>query len=190
MIKAVIFDFFGVLCTDEFWQFVKEDKNRPGHFSDLAQSVNSGEISWDNFLKKISYETGQTTEAAHRLYESESFNLPLIAYIENLHKKYKTAILSNASQDFFSPLLKQAGIEKFFDEIVVSSTIGIVKPNPKIFEYVVQKLGVEARQCVFIDDIQRYLLGAESLGMKTIRYQNFPQMKTELEKILVPVADN
>lgn len=190
MIKAVIFDFFGVICSDEYWQFVKADRNMDNIFHDLQKSVNLGVISWQDFLQKVADRTGKNVNAVKHLYESEQINLPLVAYINQLGKKYKTALLTNASSQFMQPLLEKTGLKDIFDEVVVSSEIGIIKPNPRIYQYALEKLGVEPAEAVFIDDFEARVQGARDLGMHTILYQNFPQMKAELKKILAAGADN
>src|SRR5581483_9954575 len=100
MIKAIIFDFYGVLCSDDYWQFVKANRYAPGKFRDLADSMHLGRISWDDFIKKSSVEIGKDPQEVDRLFEAERINVHLAGYIEKLHQGYKTALLSNASGPF------------------------------------------------------------------------------------------
>lgn len=190
MIKAVIFDFFGVLCSEEHWQLLKSEVSTPGKFGELARSVHLGEMSWQKFVEKVAAETGQTPDKVQELYASEKINLPLASYIEKLHQRYKTALLSNASGGFLKPLLKRSGLANLFDEIIISSEVGIIKPDPRIYEYAVERLGVSVSQTVFVDDAPARVEGAAKVGIHTVLYRDFEQMKTDLEKILSPVSDN
>jgi HAD superfamily hydrolase (TIGR01509 family) len=71
-----------------------------------------------------------------------------------------------------------------FDVVVVSGEVGFAKPDREIYHHTADLLEVEPAECVFIDDRQAYVSGAEQAGMQAILYQDFEQMKTELEKIL------
>lgn len=184
MIKAVIFDFFGVICSDDYWRFVKSDIDNSDKFTELANSVNLGKLSWEDFLDRVAKETGKTTEEVKRMYEAERINPEIVAYIDSLHGKYKTALLTNAHEDFMNPLIAKAGLANVFDEIVISSKIGIIKPDPRIYIYTVNKLGVLPQEAVFIDDSMARVEGAKKTGIQTIHYENFEQMKTDLEKVL------
>jgi epoxide hydrolase-like predicted phosphatase len=114
----------------------------------------------------------------------------LINYIHSLHKKYKTAILSNASQGQIKKILEGTKTEEAFDLIVVSSELGIMKPDPQIFKYTLKQLGISPAETIFVDDIERYCVAAEEIGIKAIRYENFGQTKKELEKLLAANSDN
>ena len=184
VIKAIIFDFFGVICSDEYWQFVGEDKNFKAGFHQLADSVNLGKIDWQDFINEVAEETGQDVEAVIKLYESEKINPRLLAYVAKLHKTYKTAILTNASADFLEPLADRFHLDRLFDEIIISSKLGIIKPDPRIFEHTLKALDTRPAEAVFIDDISYNIEAAAELGMLTIFYENFTQMKEELEELV------
>lgn len=184
MIKAVIFDFFGVICSDEYWNFVKEDKNLDGDFSKLAEAVNLGEISWKQFVQKIADDVGEDVAEVERMYSSQSINPQVVAYIDQLHGKYKTALLTNANYDQFNPIADRAHLKRVFDELVISSHLGIAKPDPRIFEYTLQKLNVQPGEAVFVDDLVKHINAAKLMGLKTVHYRDFKQMKRELEDLL------
>lgn len=184
MIKAVIFDFFGVICSDEYWNLVKQDRNTPSEFSKLADDVNLGDISWQDFLEKVAEETDEDIEQVRRTYESERIDVRVMKLVEQLHEKYKTAIVTNAHYEFFDPLVSRANLRRFFDNITISSREGVIKPNPKIFEHTLEKLGVKPEEAIFIDDISRNCDAAKAVGMQAIWYRGFPQMTSDLEKLL------
>ena len=80
--------------------------------------------------------------------------------------------------------------QKMFSAMAFSYEIGTTKPDPKSYEVIADKLGVNPDEVVFIDDQPRYCEGAEAFGMKAVVYKNFPQMKAELEALISPVSDN
>jgi putative hydrolase of the HAD superfamily len=59
-------------------------------------------------------------------------------------------------------------LDENYDAVVISHEVGLRKPDPEIFKIAVDRLGSEFDQCVFIDDVARYLDVARTLGMGTI----------------------
>lgn len=185
MIKAIIFDYFGVIFSDEYWRLVKTDKNiEQGEFHQLSRDVNLGAISWQQFIEKIAAKLDKPAIEVAELYSNERIDLEVAAYLAELHQRYKTALLTNASYEYLQAAMERTKLTEVFDEIVVSSKVGMLKPDRKIFTYTLRKLGVKPEEAVFIDDITRNIDGAKAIGVKTILYKNFGQMKTELEQIL------
>lgn len=184
MVKAVIFDFFGVICSDEYWQTIKEDSDISDKFEQLSSDVNLGNISWNDFIKEIAEETGRDADAVKKMYQEQKMNPQLLAYINQLRKSYKIALLTNASKDQLGPLVSSAGLDKLFDEILISSELGMTKPDHKIFEYALEKLNVKPSETVFVDDLEKHVSAAKSLGINSILYEDFQHMKQELEEIL------
>ena len=74
-------------------------------------------------------------------------------------------MLSNAPDTAHQYVRNVPAIE-CFDGIVISSDIDMEKPHPEIFEYICEKYGMKAEECLFIDDIQANIDGAEAAGMK------------------------
>jgi len=111
-------------------------------------------------------------------------NRPLLDYIKNeLKPKYKIGIISNAVADFIPDVLSNEDID-LFDDIVVSHRVGVAKPEAQIYEISLDNLGVRAEEAVFIDDIGRFCEAAKSVGMQSVTYKDFEQMKSGLEKLL------
>lgn len=190
MIKAIIFDFFGVVRSDEYWRFVHEDKNQPGPFNSLAEKVNLGELNWPDYIREVANATGKSAEEVNAMYRSEQINMPLIELIKRLHGQYKIGLLSNASSEYVRSLLKESKIEALFDAIILSSEVRITKPNPEIYKMVCERLGANLTDVLFVDDKCIYVQSAKSLGMEALLYEGFPSFKKELETILAPRADN
>ncbi len=187
-IKAIIFDFFGVICSDEYWQLFKSQLGI-GKFNTLAEQVLKGEVTWRHFVKKVAAETERSPEEVIELYNSGRINLELAACIDELHQKYKTALLTNSHATFINPLLQRTDLVKLFDEVIISSEVGIIKPDPRIYEHTLKLLNVDAAEAIFIDDSPPRVDGAKAIGMRTILYENFEQMKIDLKKLLAS-SDN
>ena len=111
-------------------------------------------------------------------------NRMLLDYIKTeLKPKYKIGIISNALADFLYEILPEEDV-KLFDDIVLSHRAGVAKPEPAIYEMSLNNLGVRTEDAVFIDDIELFCDTAKALGMQAILYEDFEQMKTDLESLL------
>lgn len=184
MIKAVIFDFFGVICSDEYWQFVKEDRQEDSEYRAYTDEVNLGQIPWQVFVHKVADATGRTVQDVNKMYEAEKVDPRMVGLIHEIHESYKTALVTNAHHDFIDNLLAKYDLGDIFNELIVSSRLGIVKPNPQIFEYALEKLNVAASESIYIDDLQRHVDSAKALGMQAILFENFEQCKRDLDAFL------
>jgi FMN phosphatase YigB (HAD superfamily) len=100
-----------------------------------------------------------------------------------LKPKYKTALLSNAVDEFIYEIIPKITMLGLFDEIIASFQVGMAKPDPELYKLTLSILGVKPNETIFIDDLEKHTIPAEDLGIKTIVYKNFSQMKIELEKI-------
>jgi FMN phosphatase YigB (HAD superfamily) len=83
---------------------------------------------------------------------------------------YRLALISNASDDAdVQTLVDKAGIRPFFEMILTSAAAGIRKPNPQIFQIVLEKLGVAADRAAMIGDtLGADILGAQNAGLFSI----------------------
>lgn len=188
MIKALIFDCFGVLVGrgfDETYRLAGGDPSKDADFiTDVLGEANMGVITpqqmRDRITRKLKIESS-VWEAAVR--QAEQLNTELLEYISTLKGTYKLAILSNANVGTLKRIFtaEQLGI---FDSVVVSAEVHMVKPQPEIYEYTADSLNVLPDECVFIDDIKEYVRGASAKGMKTLLYKDFSLLKQELEPIL------
>lgn len=95
-------------------------------------------------------------------------------------KGYKIYILSNACSKFYEYFPKQFDMS-FFDGIIVSSDVHIVKPDIRIYKYLLDKYSLKAEECLFIDDRQDNVEGARLSGMYAILFENnYGQIEKQL----------
>lgn len=193
MIKAIIFDCFGVLTATELWkEFIAslpEDLRKPA--SDLNRAHDANLISLQEFNDQIISLTGRTPDVIEtRTHEAVRKNEPLFALINRLHRNYKTAILSNVGSNWVRDVFLDKEEQELFDTIVLSYEVNVTKPSPEIYAIVAERLDCEPRECVFIDDGEHNCEGARAAGMHAIHYDNFSQCKSELERLLTTNSDN
>lgn len=187
MVKAIIFDYFGVIQPDvrsATYRSFGGDPDKDAQFlHDTYNAVNRGFITSARPL--IAEHLGiSEQEWVRALDERRGHDKELLAYILELRKKYKTGLLSNIGPGGLQLMWPKGELEKYFDVAVASGDIGRVKPEPEIFTLMAERLGVQPSECVMLDDLEKHCDGAQSAGMQAIQYTHFAEAKAELEKLL------
>lgn len=189
MIKAIVFDCFGVLASDGWLPF------RDSHFGsdplkfekviEVNKKVDAGIIKYDDFIAQVAALAGVSDAAARRDIENNIPDEALFEYIKSeLKSSYKIGMLSNAADDWLNEMFTPDQVE-LFDAVALSFEIGAIKPDERAYQTIANRLGVELSECIFIDDQPKYCEGAIRAGMKAIVFKNVEQMKPELTELLV-----
>ncbi|MBI4098068.1 MAG: HAD family phosphatase [Candidatus Levybacteria bacterium] len=185
-IKAIIFDCFGVIYPIASVELYNLDKVENGNklLDELNRQIDLGEISSETFHKRIEERVGVPAE---KLKEKKNkYMIPsreLVELIKQLKRKYKIGLLSNTG-DGELDVLDRDGIKSLFDVITASYIVKILKPDQRIYLKCAEEIGVNPRECLFIDDNQDNIEGARKTGMETIQYKNLSQLKNDLKVIL------
>lgn len=187
MIKAIIFDCFGVVYKDNFskaYEHFGGDLEKDGEFIEQTFfDVSKGTLLSGTAIVAdhlgISADEWKDYQA-----QVKGFNEKLLVYIKELRKTYKVGMLSNVGQSGLSSEMDYKVLEEHFDDIVESAKIGFAKPEARAFEIAAERLGVRLDECVFTDDRPNYVEGATHVGMQALLYKDFDSFKKELEGIL------
>lgn len=186
MYKAIIFDFFGVLRTDPYKTWLKKrGQPREGGYLEASQKMDRGEIDTQQFLARLGELTGESPEKIFRDMEAATeVNYDVIAIIDELREKgYVLGLLSNAPSAFIRDLLRQYDLEKYFDHIVVSSEVGLIKPEPEIFQHTLRRMNSIAGETIFIDDSEKNVRAGESLGIQGIVFVSADELSVTLKRL-------
>lgn len=97
-----------------------------------------------------------------------SLDPSILEILKRLKGKYRLVLLSNTDVMRFGFIKKKFPEIMIFDAYVLSYVVGEMKPHPRIYDEALKKAGVEARECVFIDDIAENIKAAQKLGIKGI----------------------
>ncbi|HLZ15317.1 MAG TPA: HAD-IA family hydrolase, partial [Candidatus Saccharimonadales bacterium] len=159
MIRAIVFDCFGVLATDGWLPFKERyfghDTQKFAAASDLGRAADAGLIDFDEFIGQVSALAQVTDLDARSQIEHNVPNDALFAYIRDaLKPKYKIGMLSNAGADWLHELFTPEQVA-LFDAVALSYEIGVLKPAPRAYEVIAERLGVTPEACVFVDDQER-----------------------------------
>ena len=97
--------------------------------------------------------------------------------LSRLKERYPMAVVSDAQSAYAVPELKSVGIFEYFDPIIISGDFGYRKPEARLFQHALERLGVPGDEAVFIgNDRYRDVFGAKQLGMKTVLFASSPGM--------------
>jgi putative hydrolase of the HAD superfamily len=205
MIEAVIWDFGGVLTTSPFEAFARFERER-GYPVDIIRRTNAAnhlENAWAKFERaEIDVDTFD------RLFAAESLALggaevrgrdvlPLLSgylrpemveALRRIGENFKTGCITNnlpanaiGSQSGRSLYVSEVMV--LFDHVIESAKIGLRKPDPRIYRMMVEALGVDPKNCVYLDDLGVNLKPARDMGMTTIKVLSAPQAIAELEAV-------
>ena len=89
-------------------------------------------------------------------------------WLKRWQQRYSLGILSDAMPSI-KVFMKQYGILDYFDAAVISTEVGAIKPDPKMYGAILQALGADARDCLFADDKPENLEGALAAGMRAVQ---------------------
>lgn len=110
--------------------------------------------------------------------------------LEYLQSKYQLHIITNGFEEIQTKKMEKSGISKFFNEVITSESVGVKKPNPKVFEYALEKANTNASCSIMIgDNIEADIKGALDCGIRAIHYnsennKNIPQNITSVNHLL------
>lgn len=187
VIKAVVFDCFGVIVMSRRETLMRDFPEIKEAYPKVEASVDLGRISHGEFNKLLASMTGLSQQKIEEEYwKTNRINNRIVDYIKKLKAsgEYKLSLLTNINLDLMSEYIdffKQNGL---FDDMVISSEVGLIKPDKKIFELTASRLGLNTNECVMIDDRMVNIDGAKSAGMKAIQFISNNQIFDDLDKLL------
>ena len=187
MIRAIIFDCFGVLATDGWLPFRQkyfgDDPKLRQQVTDLNKQVDAGLADYKEFEQTLAELSHLPIAKVKQAIENNQPNEPLLELIKTLKSKYKIGMLSNAGANWLERIFSKEQIA-LFDATALSYETGFVKPDPRAYACIAERLGISPEEAILIDDQERYAGGAQEVGMQMILYQAFEPTKAELEKRL------
>jgi len=98
-------------------------------------------------------------------------------------KGYPLYGLSNWSAETFPYAQEKFDFFHLLDDMVISGAVGHVKPEPEIFQIMLDKIGRPAQECLFIDDSLANIHQAQKMGFQTIRFESPEQLKATLHEL-------
>ena len=189
MIKAIIFDCFGVVLTDSLQEIraslARENPVAALEVKDIVAANNRGLIEPQESNTRIANILGMDVEDFRaQVRAGEVRNEQLLDYILVLRKHYKTGMLSNVAMGSLDRRFRNNELARYFDVVIASAEIGYIKPDARAYGIAAERLGVLPNECVFTDDKPDFCEAARQAGMQAVVYTDFVQFTDDLDALL------
>lgn len=184
MIKTIIFDFYGVFQPDPYVNWLtKNSLQRTGVFDTLARQLDHGEIDRDVFLDRLGAAVSRPVSYEEIFGKAPpKLSKEVIAIAQELKAKYSVGLLSNASRHLRQRLIDEE-IITLFDEIVISSEVGVAKPQTEIYTIMLDILQTKPEQTLYIDDNATFIETGKSLGIKSLLFTTSTDLRDTLRRM-------
>lgn len=202
-IRAIIWDLEGVLLqtrdedvptTIAHKLNVPVVKMREAFYSDFNDRVDKGEFTHDDFMNHVLdylvLPHDRKTDLLDCFYQDFYIDAGMLADVRAYHQHYRTALLSNYSELLRKMLASHWRMDGAFDQIVISWEVHMIKPDPDIFHYTLEKLGCAPEEAIFIDDKAVNVEGARALGMQAFLFTGREDMNRRIEAILAQFKES
>lgn len=198
MIKAVLFDYDGVITLDKTGSYTicKYIASATGIdyelFSHEYKKYNDdllvGKISHEQIWNQLCKNINQTISIKYLFesYKNTPLNNKMIEIVKKIKKNYKTGLITDNKKDRIDAAKIDFQLDQIFDEIVVSGEIGSQKNEEKIFQTAISNLSLKYEECVFIDNQEKNLIIPKKLGMKVIFHDH---KENNIKKTLKELKD-
>lgn len=187
VIKAIIFDLFGVLVLPGYTTLLNKFPHLTQDINRLVSENDFGTLSRRQFYEAMAELTSISVETVKSYYRNDySKDEDVIDWVKELRKsgKYKLGMLSNVGHGWVEDFFSTQELSELFDDVVLSSDVGLAKPAPRIFDITAERLGFAPVECVMFDDKLSNIDGANTAGMNGILYNSLEQAKLDLAKLL------
>ena len=206
-IEAVISDFGGVLTTPliESYAAVQASSGVPLDAIGMAMAAMAerngsnplfeleiGRLREVDFLdglgRELSGQLGRPVsmqDFGRRFFEHLHPNEPMIDYMRGLRDHgYKLGICTNNVREWEPLWRAKLPVDEIFSVVVDSAFVGARKPDRRIYEITLERLGVPAHAALMIDDVEHNCTAARELGMRAVWFRDTDQAIAEIEEQL------
>jgi epoxide hydrolase-like predicted phosphatase len=193
---AVVFDFGGVLTTsvwDSFAAFCRAENLDPDTIKNLFRTdpqalkdlrgLETGELSETDFEATFGKRLGLSNPDGliDSMFEGMRPVPSMVDAVREIRaSELLTGLLSNSwSTAHYDRKL----LTELFDAVVISAEVGLHKPEPEIYLLAAERLDVDPKECIFVDDLKENCDGAERVGMTPLRHRDPSQTIAKLGEL-------
>jgi putative hydrolase of the HAD superfamily len=208
MLKAVLWDFGGVLTSSPFEAFgqYEVEHNLPKDFIRSINATNPDTNAWAQFesstISPAEFDVAFARESSAKGHEikgkdvlallSGDIRPRMVAALKQIKQHYRVGCITNNVKSGQGAGMARseekatavAAVMALFDTIIESSVVGVRKPDLKIYQMACEAMQIEPHEALFLDDLGINLKPAKALGMTTIKVLSEAQALADLEQIL------
>lgn len=199
-IRAIIFDLGGVILrTDDPRPRTALAERLGKTYAELDEIVFANPVSqagerglatpeqvWAEVARLLALPASEVERVRRDFFAGDQVDMALVELIQGLRGEYLTALLSNYwVVDMPRFLREDLKLPNIFDLVISSASVGLAKPDPQIFNLVLERLGVEAGEAIFVDDNLANIQSAGQMGIHAVRFLNYEQLRRDLQTLIV-----
>ncbi len=197
LIRGILFDFGNVICRIDQRRLVMglsalsgktpvEIYQRVAEGSAISRDYELGLLTSGEFLERISVLLGYHFETAAFIQAFNAIFTPIdstFLLIRRLQPRYSLGLVSNTNAWHAEYTIRRCAVYPLFDAVSLSFEVKAFKPDPRLLENTLHKLGLRASECVFIDDLPENVAGARQMGMHGILYREHTALQASLKEL-------
>ena len=194
-IKGIFFDFDGVITcekngTPTMVAYISEKTNLPydevdaayrKYNTDLLRGNITHKDMWEPFCKAVGRELDY--EILEKSFLNMTLDQKMITLIRDLKKKYLIGMITDNKADRIESIIKNTELNGLFDVVIISANVRCQKTEEKIFEEALKQSGLQASECVFVDNTAINLVAPGKMGFHTIFFDDEKRDYAELFSI-------
>ena len=151
-------------------------------------AVNRGELSLEEAKAVYVAEHGFTPQDIDALWEALYASFPLItdtrAMMDELKEAgYRLFAITDNVHEIVAQLKREYDFFDLFEVAAVSAELGVLKPDPRIYRWLLDTAEIEAGESVFLDDVQRNVDGAKAVGMEACLFTTAAKAREDLRAL-------
>lgn len=197
MIRNIVFDVGNVLVeyswermlqslhiTGEAYDAVAKATALSPMWNELDRSLLSDEEILEGFIKNAPEYEKEIRLVWDNISESVHCYDYSVEWVQKFKKKgYQTYILSNYSKHGYELTRQELPFVEDMDGVLFSYEVKLVKPEPEIYQTLLNKFQLKPEECVFMDDNEKNVIAAREAGIHAIHFKNKEQAEAELEAL-------
>jgi len=199
-VRLIISDFGGVICSFDYRIFCERLARRIHRTADqvlatafgnhLLADFETGKLSGREYHRTVmSRLDGDVPyEEFYPMYGDIFTEIPVVCdLLRRLRGQYRLYLLSDTNEIHFGYVRKTVAALSVFDEFIVSYLVGVMKPDPRIYQEALRRSGLPAAACLFVDDRPANVEGAARLGMHAVQFESPAQFANDLLRMGVVI---
>ena len=176
MVKAIFFDFDGVLTTDKTGSFTSSryfTKKLNVDFQELFEAkqglegnIDSGKMTNSDVCKAVCEKLGKRFEPQWVLesFLATPIDFKMVDYARKLKSEFLIGMITDNSVERVNVLLEKHNLANLFDPIIISAAVKCTKKGTEIFDIAAKQIGLKPGECAFIDNSEKNIVSAQQAG--------------------------
>ena len=153
-----------------------------GHKASLGQA--NARAVWESVGQQLQLGDATLRRLRRAFWQGDRLDRELLDFIRDLRPEHRTGLLSNAWPELRRDLVERWNMADAFDEIVISAEVGLAKPDPRIYELILDRFDIQPAAAVFVDDFEENVAAAAEIGMQAVHFKDPLQVMEDVSALL------